>query len=144
MEKTLILLKPDCMQQGICGKVIDRFESAGFKIAGCKMMQLTKDVLAEHYAHIADQPFYPEVEAFMMSTPVIGLVLEGDGIIDKMREMLGVTNSLEAAEGTIRAEWGSKEGGRSMMLNVCHASDGPDTAAAEVKRFFGDDEVFAW
>ena len=111
MQRTLILLKPDCMQKKICGTVLKRFEEAGFKIIGCKMIKLDLETLREHYAHIAELPFYPEVEEFMSSTPVIGMVLEGDDIINKMREMLGVTDCLEAAPGTIRAEFGSKEEG---------------------------------
>lgn len=139
MERTLILLKPDAVGKGICGKVMTRFEEAGFKIRGCKMLQLTPELLREHYAHIADKPFYPEVEEFMGSLPVIALVLEADGIIDTMREMLGVTNSQEAAPGTIRAEYGE-----DMMVNVCHASDGPETAEKEVARFFSEGELFSY
>lgn len=144
MERTLILLKPDCVQKSLVGKVIARFEEAGFLIRGCKMIQLTDDLLREHYAHIADKPFYPEVEAFMKETPVIALVLEADGIIDTMREMLGVTNCLEAAPGTIREQWGSKEEGKNMMCNICHASDGPETAEVEVQRFFSEQELYAY
>ena len=116
MERTLILLKPDTVSKQLCGKVIARFEEARFKIVGCKMIQLSTEVLREHYAHIAEFPFYPEVEAFMQSTPVIAMVLEGEGIVDQMREMLGVTDCLEAAPGTIRAEWGSKEEGKNLSL----------------------------
>lgn len=144
MERTLILLKPDCVGNAVCGKVISRFEGAGLKIRGCKMLQLTPEILREHYAHVADLPFYPEIEAFMSSTPVIAMALEGENAIENVREMLGVTNCLEAAEGTIRAEFGSKEEGTSMMINVVHASDGPDTAAAEVARFFSEDELFSY
>ena len=75
MERTLILLKPDAVQKNICGKVIARFEDAGFRIVACKMMELSSEVLREHYAHIADKPFYPEVEKFMQSAPVIAMVL---------------------------------------------------------------------
>ncbi len=95
MERTLILLKPDAVQKKLLGKVMARFEEAGFKIVACKMIQLTDEVLAEHYSHIADKPFFPEVADFMKETPVLGMVLEADGIIDTMREMLGVTNCLE-------------------------------------------------
>lgn len=144
MEKTLILLKPDCVQKNLVGKVIARFEEAGFAIRGCKMIQLTDELLREHYAHIAEFPFYPDVEAFMKETPVVALVLEADGIIDTMREMLGVTDCCEAAPGTIRAEWGSKEEGKNKMCNIAHASDSADAAAVEIKRFFGDDEVFSY
>ncbi|MDP7069353.1 MAG: nucleoside-diphosphate kinase [Candidatus Peribacteraceae bacterium] len=144
MERTLILLKPDCVQKNLVGKVIARFYEAGFKIRACKMIQLTDEVLREHYAHIAEFPFYSSVEEFMKETPVIALVLEADGIIDKMREMLGVTDCLEAAPGTIRAEWGSKEEGKNKMCNIAHASDGVEAAAVEIKRFFSDDEVFSY
>jgi nucleoside-diphosphate kinase len=144
MERTLVLLKPDAMQKRICGKVIARFDEAGFKIIACKMIALTPEILREHYAHIADKPFYPDVETFMSSTPVIGLVLEADGIIAKMRDMLGVTDCLQAAPGTIRAELGNKEPGKSKMYNVVHASDSPEAATAEVKRFFSENELFSY
>lgn len=144
MEKTLILLKPDCVQKNLVGKVIARFEEAGFAIRGCKMIQLTDDILREHYAHIAEFPFYPDVESFMKESPVIALVLEADGIIDTMREMLGVTDCLEAAEGTIRAEWGSKEEGKNKMCNIAHASDSAEAAEVEIKRFFSEDELFSY
>ena len=142
MDRTLILIKPDAVSQGIGGKVIARFDEAGFKIRGCKMMHLSSDILREHYAHIADMPFYPEVEEFMQSAPVIAMVLEADGIVDTMRDMLGVTDCLEAAPGTIRAEWGSKEDGKSKMCNICHASDSNEAAEVEVARFFEQDELF--
>lgn len=139
MERTLILLKPDAVEKKICGKVLARFEEAGFAIRGCKMMQLSPEVLREHYAHIADKPFYPEVEEFMSKTPVIALVLEADQVVAKVRDMLGVTNSKEAAPGTIRNEFGV-----DMMINVAHASDSPETAEQEVKRFFNEDELFSY
>lgn len=144
MQKTLVLLKPDAVQKHVCGDVINRFEKAGFVIRGCKMMELSSEVLREHYAHIADKPFYPEVEGFMQSAPVIALVLEGDDIIAKMRDMLGVTDCKEAAPGTIRAELGSKEDGQSKMMNIAHASDSPEAAEAEVKRFFKEEELFSY
>ena len=144
MERTLILLKPDCVQKNLVGKVIARFEEAGFVIRANKMIQLTDDVLREHYAHIAEFPFYPDVEIFMKETPVIALVLEADGIIDKMREMLGVTDCLDAAPGTIRADWGSKEEGKSKMCNIAHASDSVEAAEVEIKRFFSAEEIFSY
>lgn len=137
--RTLILLKPDAVSKKICGKVITRFEEAGFSIRGCKMMHLSPEILKDHYAHIADKPFYPEVETFMRSVPVIALVLEGDDIVAKIRDMLGVTDSTKAAPGTIRAEFGV-----DMMVNVAHASDSPESAEKEVKRFFAEDELFSY
>jgi nucleoside-diphosphate kinase len=137
MERTLILLKPDAVQKKICGKVITRFEEAGLTIRGCKMLQLDPALLREHYAHIADKPFYPEVEDFMGSAPVIALVLEGHNVIALIRDILGVTDSRKAAPGTIRSEFGV-----DVMVNVAHASDGPEAAEKEIKRFFKDSELF--
>lgn len=137
MQRTLILLKPDTVGKKFVGKVITRFEEAGFSIRGCKMIQLTPEILKEHYAHIAAKPFYPEVETFMGSVPVIAMVVEGDDVIAKMRDMLGVTDSRKAAPGTLRAEFGMDQ-----MVNVAHASDGPEAAEAEVKRFFTEKEIF--
>ncbi|MFA7682158.1 MAG: nucleoside-diphosphate kinase [Candidatus Peribacteraceae bacterium] len=144
MERTLVLLKPDCVSQAICGKVISRFEESGYKILGCKMIKLSAERLREHYAHIADKPFYPEVEAFMQQTPVIAMVLEGEGIVETMREMLGVTDCLEAVPGTIREQYGSKNPQDSKMRNVVHASDSAQAAEKEVWRFFSEDELFEY
>ena len=139
MQRTLILLKPDAVTKRFAGKVITRFEDAGFVVRGCKMIRLNPAILKEHYAHIADKPFYPEVEAFMSSAPVVALVLEADDVVAKMRDMLGVTDSRKAAPGTIRAELGVDQ-----MVNVAHASDSPETAEKEVKRFFKDSELFPY
>ena len=131
MEETLIILKPDCMEKRVAGQVITRFEQAGFEIVAAKIMQLDGPILREHYAHVADKPFFPEIEAFMSSRPVMPMILRGEGIIAKVRDLLGPTNSLEAPKGTIRGDLGT-----DMMRNVVHASYGPETAAAEKKRFF--------
>lgn len=125
------------MEKGIYGLVLDRFAKAGFEVVACKMMKLGSDILREHYAHVADKPFFPEIEAFMSSRPVICLVLKGNGVIDRVRKLLGPTNSLEAAAGTIRGDMGTDR-----MVNVCHASDSPETAEAEIKRFFKPEEIF--
>jgi nucleoside-diphosphate kinase len=131
MEQTLIILKPDCMEKRVAGQVITRFEQAGFEIVAAKIMQLDGTILREHYAHVADKPFFPEIEAFMSSRPVMPMILRGESVIAKVRDLLGPTNSLEAPKGTIRGDLGT-----DMMRNVVHASDGPETAAAEKKRFF--------
>jgi len=131
MEETLIILKPDCMEKRVAGEVISRFEKAGFEIAAAKVIQLDGPILREHYAHVADKPFFPEIEAFMSSRPVMPMILRGEDVIAKVRDLLGPTNSKEAAAGTIRGDLGT-----DMMKNVAHASDGPETAAAEKKRFF--------
>ncbi|PXA04559.1 nucleoside-diphosphate kinase [Coraliomargarita sinensis] len=131
MEETLIILKPDCMEKRVAGEVISRFEKAGFEIVASKIMQLDGPILREHYAHVADKPFFPEIEEFMSSRPVMPMILRGENVIAKVRDLLGPTNSKEAAPGTIRGDLGT-----DMMKNVVHASDGPETAAAEKKRFF--------
>ncbi len=139
METTLILLKPDCVSKGHCGEVIKRFETAGFKIRGCKMMALEASVLREHYAHIADKPFFPEVETFMQSSPVIALALEGENAIEQVRVLLGPTDSQAAEAGSIRGDLGVDK-----MVNVCHASDSTEAAEVELKRFFAADELVNW
>jgi nucleoside-diphosphate kinase len=101
------------------------------------MIQLDTKVLREHYAHITHLPFFPEIEAFMSSRPVIVMILEGNSAISRIRNLVGPTDSLAAPAGTIRGDWGNDK-----MLNIVHASDGPETAAAEIKRFFRDDEIF--
>ncbi len=125
----------------LCGKVLARFEETNYKIVASKMMKLSSEILREHYAHIAQFPFYPEVEAFMQETPVIALVLEGEGIVDGMREMLGVTDCLQADKGTIREQWGSKDESDSKMRNIAHASDSLESAEVEIPRFFSEEEV---
>ncbi len=132
-ETTLILLKPDCVSKKLCGEVISRFEKAGYTIRGTKMLRLSSALLREHYSHIADKPFFPEVEQFMSQGPVIALALEGDNVIEGVRTLLGPTDSRKAAKGTIRGDFGV-----DMMVNVVHASDSPENAAAELKRFFGE------
>jgi nucleoside-diphosphate kinase len=137
MEQTLIILKPDCMENRHYGTVLARFEAAGFDIRACKLARLTPGQLREHYAHVAEKPFYPEIETFMSSRPVIIAVLSGQNVIARVRELLGPTNSKVAPKGTIRGDFGTE-----MMRNVCHASDSPEAAAAEIKRFFSATEVF--
>lgn len=138
MEKTLIILKPDAFEKRKVGATINRFEDAGFDVVAAKMAQLDNAKLKEHYAHIADKPFFPEIEAFMSSRPVLIIVLQGDAVIERVRNLVGPTNSHQAAAGTLRGDWGT-----DMMRNIVHASDGPETAEAEIKRFFEAGEVFA-
>ena len=136
-ETSLILLKPDTVTKGLCGEVLKRFEGAGFKIRGLKMMQLTDEILVEHYSHIADKPFFPDVATFMKSSPVVALALSGENVVAAVRDMLGPTDSRKADKGTIRGDLGVDN-----MIDVCHASDGLEAAAVELKRFFKDGEIF--
>lgn len=137
MQRTLVILKPDCMQKRLAGEVLRRFEQAGFSVVGCKMARLSPGVLREHYAHVASKPFYPEIETFMGSSPVIIAALQGDAIVAKVRELLGPTDSKKAPKGTIRGDFGT-----DMMRNMVHASDSDENAAIELKRFFKAEELY--
>ena len=137
MATTLILFKPDCVTKGHCGEVLQRFEKAGFRIRGCKMMRLSTELLREHYAHIAHKPFFPEVETFMQLSPVIAVALAADGVIEKVRALVGPTDAKKAAPGTIRGDFGV-----DVMVNVVHASDSLETARVELARFFLPGELF--
>ncbi len=137
MERTLILIKPDAMQRGMVGKVIGRFEDKGLKIVGLKMLQADSALLETHYSHLKDKPFFPRIREFMSSTPIVAMCIEGNEAINVVRSICGITNSRMAAPGTIRGDWGM-----SIQSNLVHASDGPETAEAEVKRFFSEDELF--
>lgn len=137
-ETSLLLLKPDCIAKNLSGEVLQRLLSQGFCIRGIKMIQLTDELLKDHYSHIADKPFFPSVADFMKSKPVIALALAGDNVISKVRDLLGPTDSKAAAKGTIRGDYGEDK-----MTNICHASDSPEAAAIELKRFFKEGEVFA-
>jgi nucleoside-diphosphate kinase len=136
MQKTLIIFKPDCMEKRNVGAVLNRFEQAGFTIIGCKLTRLKPAVLREHYAHVAHLPFYPEIETFMSSRPVIVMALQGDNVVQKVRDLLGPTDSRKAPKGTIRGDFGS-----DMMVNVVHASDSVENGIKEVARFFTADEI---
>lgn len=136
MEKTLILLKPDCLQNQVAGKVISRFEEKGYGIIATRMIQLDDTLLREHYAHVADLPFFPEIAEFMSSRPVLAMILEGENIVQGVRDLLGPTDSTAAPEGTIRGDLGTDR-----MRNVVHASDSPENAQIEIDRFFSDQLV---
>lgn len=139
MERTLVLIKPDGIQRGFIGAVIRRFEQKGLKLIGIKMMTLDEALLREHYAHISTKPFYPGVEKFMKSTPVIAMCWEGIEAVETVRILCGITKARSAAAGTIRGDFAM-----SVACNVVHASDTYDTAVKEVKRFFKPDELFEY
>lgn len=135
-EKTLVLIKPDGVQRGLIGEVLSRFERKGLRIVGVKMMRLDEAVLREHYAHIADKPFFGGVSQFMQSSPVVAVCLEGLGCVNAVRLLCGITKSREADAGTIRGDLAM-----SVACNVVHASDSIETASKEVPRFFKPDEL---
>lgn len=139
MERTLVIVKPDGVQRGLVGEVIRRFEQKGLKLVGLKMMTLDEAVLRDHYAHIADKPFYPGVEHFMKGSPVVVMCLDGVQAVNAVRLLCGITKAREADAGTIRGDLAM-----SVACNVVHASDTPENAVAEVKRFFKDDEIYGY
>ena len=136
MEETLVLLKPDCLEGRNCGEVLKRFEEAGFDVFGVKMMGLSDGILREHYAHLADKPFFPEIRGFMQSSPVVALAMRGENAITRVRDMVGPTDSTVAEKGTIRGDFGQDK-----MKNVVHASDSVENGQAELKRFFAEGEL---
>ena len=137
MEKTLVLLKPSCVERNLIGEVIGRIERRGLIICGMKMMQLDEKILREHYSHLVDKPFFPKLVASMMASPVVALCLKGVDVVSVFREMVGPTNGRKAQPGTIRGDFSM-----SGSLNIIHASDSVENAEIEVRRFFKDDEVF--
>lgn len=137
MERTLIIFKPSAVQRALVGQIITRFQQKGLRIVGLKMMQLTEELLREHYAHLVDKPFFPEVLNSMMASPVIVGCLEGVDAINVVRLMTGSTNGRQAAPGTIRGDFAM-----SNQENILHASSSPEDAAAEIARFFKTNELF--
>jgi nucleoside-diphosphate kinase len=139
VERTLVLIKPDAIQRGLIGKIISRFEDKGLKLVGIKLMNLGEPLLNEHYAHLADKPFFPGTRAFMQSTPVVAICVEGLDSVDTVRRLCGITKSREAQPGTIRGDLAM-----SVQANLVHASDSLETAQKEVARFFGASELFEY
>ena len=136
MERTVVLIKPDGMQKKVVGQVIDRFERAGLRLVALKMIRLTEDILKIWYAHHADKQFFPQLVSDMMATPVVAMVWEGEGAIQKVFDICGVTDPAEAAPGTIR-----KDFGESKPKNVVHRSDSPEAAAKEISLLFKPEEL---
>ncbi len=139
MERSLVLLKPDCVQRRLMGKIITRFEDKAIEIVAMKLMQVTPDLAKQHYAEHVEKPFYPGLEEFITGAPVVAIVAQGLDVIRVIREMLGATNGLNAAPGTIRGDFSS-----SRQMNLVHASDGPEAAAREIGLYFSDSEICAF
>jgi len=137
MEQTFVILKPSTIQRNLIGDVITRYQHKGLIVSGIKMMQLDEKILREHYAHLVDRPFFPSLVASMTRTPVIVMVLKGKDAVEVVRAMTGATNSRKAAPGTIRGDFGM-----SGQENIVHASDSPESAIIEIKRFFKPEEIF--
>lgn len=136
VEKTFSIIKPDAVAKNVIGEIYRRFESNGLKIVAARMQHLTKAEAEGFYAVHAERPFFNDLTTYMSSGPVMLQVLEGDNAIAKNRELMGATNPADADPGTIRADFAE-----SIEANAVHGSDGPDTAAEEIKYFFPEVEV---
>ncbi len=136
VEQTLSIIKPDGVQKNLIGEIIGRFEKAGLEIVAARMMHLTTEQAQGFYGVHKERPFFNDLVSYMMSGPVIVLVLRGDDSIAKNREIMGATNPADADPGTIRADFAE-----SIEENIVHGSDAADTAAVEIAFFFGDDGV---
>jgi len=139
MERTLVLLKPDCVQRRLVGRVISRFEEKGLNIVALKLIRISSQLAKQHYAEHVEKPFYPGLEAFITGAPVVAMIVEGLEAIRVVREMLGATSGLKASAGTIRGDFSS-----SRQMNLVHASDGPEAAQREIKLYFSPDEIHAY
>jgi nucleoside-diphosphate kinase len=137
MQVTLVILKPSAVQRGIVGEVISRFEKKGIQIVGLKMVRLSDETLEGHYAHLLNMPFYGRIKDSMQASPVVVMALKGVDVVNVVRKMSGVTNGRDAEPGTIRGHYSM-----SVQENIVHASDSPETAAAELNRFFAGGEIF--
>jgi nucleoside-diphosphate kinase len=141
IEKTLVIFKPDAMQRGLVGEGLARFERRGLKIVGLKMMQLDEKILREHYAHVADLPFFPTLQEFMQSTPVVIAAIEGPNAVEAVRKTAGI----EASDiGTFRGDLMGFTSPGQLKKNLIHSSDSSENAVNEIMRFFQKNELFEW
>jgi len=131
LQRSLVLLKPDCIERRLVGQIISRFESKGLNIVAMKMLRVTPELSKQHYAEHVSKPFYKSLEDFITSAPIVALAVEGLDAIRLIRDMLGATNGLQAAPGTIRGDFSS-----SRQMNLVHASDSPESAARELQLYF--------
>jgi nucleoside-diphosphate kinase len=139
MERTLVIIKPDGVQRGLIGPILTRLERRGLRFAAMRLMQISPELAARHYAVHKGKPFYEGLLSFITSGPVVVAVVEGQNAITIVRETLGATNPAEAKPGTIRADFGLEIG-----RNLVHGSDGPETAAYEVALYFAEDEILSY
>ena len=140
-EKSLIIMKPDALQRRLFGRIMQRFEDAGLKVHAMRLETATVEKSREHYAEHADKPFYPTLEEYITSGPVVVMVIGGLGAIPKIRLMLGATKPSEAAPGTIRGDFAHQTMGSGPLRNLVHASANAEDAAREIALWFKDDEI---
>ncbi len=139
MERTLVLLKPDCVQRRLMGRVISCFEEKGYNIIAMKLMQVTPELARRHYAEHVKKDWYAQLEAFITASPVVAMIVEGPEAIRVVREMVGATHGLRAQPGTIRGDFST-----SQQMNLVHAADGPEAARREIDIFFTPGEIHVY
>ena len=139
MQRTLVLLKPDCVQRRLMGTIIKRFEDKGLNIVAMKMIRVTSELSRQHYAEHVEKPFYPSLEEFITSAPVVAMAIDGLEVITVVRDMLGATSGLKASAGTIRGDYSS-----SRQMNLVHASDSEESATRELELYFKEEELCSY
>ncbi len=139
MEKTFLMVKPDGVQRNLIGEVVNRFESKGFKLAGAKLMNISQELAETHYSEHKERPFFRDLVSFITSGPVFAMVWEGENVISQARGMMGATNPVDAAPGTIRGDFAVQ-----VSQNIIHGSDSPDSAEREVSLFFDESELVSY
>ena len=138
-ERTLILVKPDGVQRRLIGTIIGRIENKGLNIIAMKMLNVTPELSKQHYAEHVEKPFYPDLEGFITSAPVVAMIVEGPEAVSVMRTVIGATNGREAAPGTIRGDYGC-----SRQMNMIHGSDSVESANREIAIYFTDNEICSY
>lgn len=138
-ERTLILVKPDGVQRKLIGTIISRIENKGLNLIAMKMLTVTSDLSKQHYAEHVEKPFYPDLEGFITSAPVVAMIVEGPEAVSVMRTLIGATNGREAAPGTIRGDFGS-----SRQMNMIHGSDSVESANREIDIYFAAEEICSY
>jgi nucleoside-diphosphate kinase len=139
VERTFLAIKPDGVQRGLVGEIINRLETKGFVLVGLKFMSVSRELAEEHYGVHRERPFFAGLVDFITSAPVVAMVWEGDGVIAAARKMIGATNPLNAEPGTIRGDFAVNIG-----RNIIHGSDAPETAQQEIRLWFKDEELVSW
>lgn len=139
MERTFVMFKPDCLERGLFGRILSRFEEKGLRLAALKMLRVTPALAKQHYAEHAAKPFYSSLEEFITAAPVVAAVFAGPEVIRVVREMLGATSGLKAAAGTIRGDYSA-----SRQMNLVHASDSPESATREIDIYFRKEDLLEW
>jgi nucleoside-diphosphate kinase len=139
MERTFLAVKPDGVQRGLVGNIIGRFEAKGFQLVALKLVKVSRELAEKHYGEHRERPFFPGLVEFITSGPVVAMVWEGKGVVASSRKVIGITNPLNADNGTIRGEFGIDIG-----RNIIHGSDAPDTAEREISLWFSPDEIASW